>query len=149
MKKAVHFVFLLLITSMFSACLRQGCTDEVGFNFDPKAGKDNGSCLYSSTLLVWFTPQTANQFYNQFGTNFFNLIVDDMSFMDMSTFNATDAAPDCKISGKAREVFMGDRKTKEITMKFASPNYSGPAAIVKTVTLTIQAGECHVYELTF
>jgi len=39
-------VILLASTLIFSACGKQGCTDEKATNYDEKAKKDDGTCIY-------------------------------------------------------------------------------------------------------
>ncbi len=40
---------LLIIVLSLASCRKKGCTDELASNFDKKASKDNGSCVYASS----------------------------------------------------------------------------------------------------
>ena len=58
MKKQLNIISILtisiLLTTLFTACKKDGCTDPLANNFDPKAKKDDGSCTYDSPTTVSF-----------------------------------------------------------------------------------------------
>lgn len=45
MKRVYFFILSLLVLGFFNSC-KQGCTDNLAINFDEKAKKSDGSCLY-------------------------------------------------------------------------------------------------------
>lgn len=50
MKKTISrialVVSLVTVTCLTQSCTKKGCTDEVAFNYDTEAEKDDGSCTY-------------------------------------------------------------------------------------------------------
>ena len=53
MKKLILFLAAgLLAITTFSSCKKKGCTDPSATNYNSKAKKDNGSCLYTPFIVV-------------------------------------------------------------------------------------------------
>ena len=62
MKKTIYL--LLAVSLIFTSCQKEGCTDSIASNYNPDAGKDDGSCTYdiigswSATTVVVDTSVT-------------------------------------------------------------------------------------------
>lgn len=51
---SIPLLTVLLSAPLFTACKKEGCTDETALNYDEKAKKDDGSCEYGETPVVTF-----------------------------------------------------------------------------------------------
>jgi|TARA_R110000737_G_C14624685_1_gene494456 hypothetical protein len=58
MKKILIPTLILALTVV--SCKKKGCTDELAVNFDKKAQKDNGSCVYENVQTSYSIPSTYN-----------------------------------------------------------------------------------------
>lgn len=58
MKKLLFPLLLMSLTVI--SCRKKGCTDEVANNFDDKAKKDDGSCIYTAPTATYSAPTTYN-----------------------------------------------------------------------------------------
>ena len=62
MKKIIYL--FLSVSFVFTSCKKEGCTDSIASNYNPDAGKDDGSCIYdiidswSATNVVMDTSVT-------------------------------------------------------------------------------------------
>ncbi len=56
MKK--FFLFLAISTTVLSACKKEGCTDKNALNYNDKAKKNDGSCLYEQSITDLVIPST-------------------------------------------------------------------------------------------
>ena len=64
MKKRIIYI---LIIALFYSCEKEGCTDTNAHNFDPKATKDDGTCIYGlADSLSLFTYQVSDTNSNVF-----------------------------------------------------------------------------------
>jgi hypothetical protein len=45
-------IALLATSTVFMSCKKKGCTDQSATNYDPKAEKDDGSCIYPKRMFV-------------------------------------------------------------------------------------------------
>lgn len=73
-----NILFGLVLTTIITACQRQGCTDSSAANYEEKAKKDNGSCEY---------PDPAADYY---GTYYMvDSLFEDGSFLSVSTYSMT------------------------------------------------------------
>jgi hypothetical protein len=61
--KKVILISLLFITSTYAQI--SGCTDPLSLNFNPKATKNNGSCVYASTKIRAKTSLVLNDSLNE------------------------------------------------------------------------------------
>lgn len=48
MKTIAIFSFIALSTTMISSCSKEGCTNVSALNYDSKAKKDNGTCVFNN-----------------------------------------------------------------------------------------------------
>ncbi len=65
--KKINIVLGVILTVFVFSCKKEGCTDEKALNFDEKAKKDDGSCLYPDTTNDEGT--VVVQFNHVFGTS--------------------------------------------------------------------------------
>lgn len=52
MKKLLFLVCVGLVATTITSCKKKGCTDNSAVNFNNKAKKDDGSCLYKPTIKL-------------------------------------------------------------------------------------------------
>lgn len=50
--KTLLIIFPVLIGTLFVSCKKKGCTDEIATNYNEKAKKDDGTCLYTPFITV-------------------------------------------------------------------------------------------------
>lgn len=53
-------LIILIATVSLTSCRKKGCTNELATNFDSKASKDDGSCVYDETPTTYVVPTTYN-----------------------------------------------------------------------------------------
>lgn len=44
---------IILLLIVFTGCRKQGCTDQQASNYDWKAKKEDGSCIFSGKVSFW------------------------------------------------------------------------------------------------
>jgi hypothetical protein len=93
MKKLILFLALgSFVLTIFSSCKKKGCTDPTATNYNSKAKKDNGSCLYSPFINIIGSSDTTisvGSTYNDPGATATNK---DGSNATVTSTNQVDAA---------------------------------------------------------
>jgi hypothetical protein len=57
-KTKLFLVNLLFVIFSLTSCKKDGCTDSTALNFDSKAKKNNGTCIYGPTLTIFGSADT-------------------------------------------------------------------------------------------
>lgn len=89
---------------LFTACKKQGCTDDLASNFDSEAEKDDGSCEYS-TDMIFYLNSARETYYNDKPDFYapFHLYVDGAKIGEISVssanFQTYETAPACGSTG--------------------------------------------------
>jgi hypothetical protein len=109
------YLFGLLAASVITGCQKEGCTDDIATNFDSKAKKDDGSCVYDASVQFWFDEETALGFA---ADDIAEIIVyiDDVEIGSYLTDDFEFNAPACAKAGIIYKTFnLGKAETKKIT----------------------------------
>ncbi len=109
------FLVLIFVAGSISSCKRLGCQDTNSIKYDPDARKDDGSCVYEGTLIVWLS-QFQSNIYVTAGITDLHFIINNelIGTLDVTDYSTT--IPDC-------EAPSGFVKTMQIG-KVASKNYT-------------------------
>lgn len=87
-------IFLLPIFLVLFACKKKGCIDSYADNYSAENEKDDGSCLYSASLIFWMDSTTAANL-NVDGHNSVKITVEGNNSGQYYTSNYTNHAPTC------------------------------------------------------
>ena len=112
---------LVIIALGFASCAKpdiEGCMDKDSTNYDATATVDDGNCLYSASLLIWWSSATkdAAQLMNCSSAKIYvDGVFEGAVAISIQSF---DAAPACGTSGALTSTFdLGTNKTKAITVR--------------------------------
>jgi hypothetical protein len=109
------FVLSFVVILGFSSCKKMGCRDAQAINFEDGIKKDDGSCVYTGTLTVWFSQfQSSN--YLAAGQTDLVFIVNNDSIGSIPTTNFANF-PTCGMANTFTKVFsIGKVPTKDYTL---------------------------------
>lgn len=94
--KVLNTVFILLSIALVSVSCRKGCTDPTAINYDEKAKKDDGDCIYDESYNIPttynFTDGNGNSTVNYSGqTDRLNQLAEMTVYMKTGNSTAIDA----------------------------------------------------------
>lgn len=117
MKRVLFLFFILLFIVGFSnGCKRLGCRDVNSISYDPDARKDDGSCVYNGTLIVWLSQFQSNQ-YMAAGITDLHFIINNETIGTLPISEYSTAIPDCSApSGFVTTVQIGKVASKNYTL---------------------------------
>jgi hypothetical protein len=96
MKSVKILTIGLLITgsTFFSSCKKEGCTDPDSKTYDAKAKKDNFTCLYEGSVILWYG-QSASTGLQDDGATTLTYYVDGEIVGSSATSVYWTSSPDC------------------------------------------------------
>ena len=116
MKKVKMLLFVLvLLSTTFVGCSKEGCTDPDSINYNGDAKKDDGSCQYEGKEVFWYNQATADALLAD-GATALTYYVDGQVVGSTDASVYWTAAPDCDQSGSVTvKKSLGGDKTKSYT----------------------------------
>lgn len=144
--KKLFLMSLVAVTPLFTACKKQGCTDELADNFDAEAEAEDGSCSYS-TDLIFYLNDTRKDYWDSKSDFFapFHLYINDAKIGELSvsasSFQTYSTPPTCETTtgGILKYDHMMDSKlgTVSVSIKDQLGNSHG------SINVSTAAGECN------
>lgn len=106
------FVAMLAFGAVMSSCKKEGCIDVNAVNYDADAKKDNGTCTYEGSVVMWYGESTATNLVND-GATSLKYYVDGQLVGSSSADVYWTAAPECgQTSSVTIEKDLGIAKNK-------------------------------------
>ena len=62
--KLINLAVLTLAVLTFGSCKKEGCTDVDATNYNASAKKDDNSCNYEGSVVLWYGPEASQYFLN-------------------------------------------------------------------------------------
>lgn len=115
MFRTLLFILALCFVGSLSSCKRLGCKEVNSINYDADAKKDDGSCVYEGTLILWLS-QFQSNLYTTAGVTDLHFIVNNELIGIMPVTNFSSTIPTCDVPG-------GFVKTMQLG-KVASKNFT-------------------------
>lgn len=126
--------------------------DVDAFNFDQSAEKDNGTCEYEGSAIIWWDESTKNHFvitepYN----SVLSFYIDDEIFYEITPYAFWTAAPNCSDStGVPLTFYLGGIKTGIANIKITvgvPGNYT--STVYSEWAVEIFANQCTTYKMNY
>jgi hypothetical protein len=93
-----------------------GCTDKDSRNYDPVAGKDDGSCLYEGSVVFWYSQSASNSLMAD-GATALTFFIDGEIIGTTPTTNFWRVSPVCGQAGSVSITMdLGKVKTSTFTV---------------------------------
>ena len=148
--KPIKAILLLVILSLINfSCKKDinGCTDPTSDNYNVEANLDNGSCYYHGNLTNWYDTTTRDSLLA-------NNIASVSIYLDNEVFQNFDpnfifwsSEPECSNTTIGNWITMEGTKSK--TVSITAKAFDGANVEIRnwSQTITINAGECELYQL--
>ena len=142
------FGLILFSIIILASCKNKGCTDITADNFSSSAGKDDGSCVYTGSIVFWFDDTTGNEMYaNSVPT--VDIYIDYVRTDSLHWNEYTSVAPVCGISGYTEKVDLSGSASKTLFYYVKTPPdiVTGFTTILDSGYVTIDRGVCLPVEI--
>lgn len=137
--------YLLLTSMVFFACKKEGCTDLEATNTTEGAKKDDGSCVYESSVVFWHTAATRSVMSTN-GISSLNYYLDGTLLGTTGITTVYPTAPDCNESTAfVRSIAYDESSTKQLNYQVT--NQSG--ALIFSGIIVFVNGACIAEELSY
>lgn len=139
------FLSLALGALLFSSCKKEGCTDSSATNFSAEANKDDGTCNFRSTFVVWFNAATATNCVSQ-SIPSIELFIDGKSHGSTTMVNSSVTEPICNTEEGIRTEIDMNESSKSVSYQIKK---TGSSQVLKSGTVSLSAIGCKKVEFTF
>ncbi len=138
------FYFLFGFVALTSVgCEKLGCQDKQSINYDEKAKKDDGSCVFVSNLTIWFNAAQSSTLQS-------NNITDLRFYLSgvfIGSTPSTDfafSAPNCGDTVVfTQEITLGKIEKKDYTLIVRDQNDN----FLLTKSFILEGNGCYLYQL--
>jgi hypothetical protein len=104
-----------LITLFMVGCRKEGCTDPDSKTYNSKAKKEDYSCVYEGSVVIWYGQHTASELVKD-GVTSLTFTVDGSIVGSTSSSIYWTSAPDCGDNGSITITKnLGNAKNKSYT----------------------------------
>jgi hypothetical protein len=148
--KQIKAILLIVILSMINfSCKKNihGCTDPSSDNYNVEANVDNGSCIYHGNLTNWYDTTTRDSLL---ANNIASVsIYVDNDVIQIINPNAViwSFEPDCSTTTIGNWITMQGTKSKTVSITVKGLDGANVEIRNWSQTMTINAGECKLYQL--
>lgn len=149
MKKSFLPIFLMsaLGFTSLTGCKKEGCTNGIATNYDSKAKKDDGSCVYDASVQFWYD-ETASDDMDADGITDLTVYVNDAEIGSYSVVDDfSDAAPACGESGIISKKFNLGSAVKK-TISYSIEDQDGQVVDEGTIELDA-ANKCTSFQIEY
>ena len=88
-------LILILVSLLFTSCIKEGCTNAFALNFNKEAEKDNGTCHYEGRITFYFDQIQAVHMASN-GATEVNFYIDNDFSGRLSIDEFHDGTPNCE-----------------------------------------------------
>ncbi|HET6242903.1 MAG: Ig-like domain repeat protein [Bacteroidetes bacterium] len=130
---------------VFSSCKREGCIDPTSLNYDPKAKKDDGSCLYGAVQLSLSSETAGNTPGNQVSTTVKLTAASGLKSLNILKNGLADANyPVIELNGTTKDhefTYIVENLAigSTINFSFQATDIRGEQSAAKTFVVTVTA----------
>lgn len=135
--------FSVLVLFALVSCKKEGCTNSSAINYSADAGKDDGSCQFRSTMVVWFNAATATNAVNQ-GVSGIELFVEGKSHGSTTMVNSSVTEPACNTEEGIRTEIETNDQNKTVNYQIKK---TGTNQILKSGSIPLSG--CQKVEFTY
>lgn len=131
------------------SCKKKGCTDPDATNYDEKAGKVDGSCIYNTNATFWMDANTANNIASFYSATHAKIYVEGELLDSLALADYSTSVPLCAdTSGKTVVVDMGLAKGARIAYQIKVTNvWTGNDVIYAIDTVEMVGGSCSLIQI--
>lgn len=138
--------FIILLTLLAFSCKKKGCVETAAINYNSEAEKDDGSCEFSGTAILWFNSVTATNMVNSSIPNI-DLYINGVSIGSCSATQYSLNAPPCVTTeGLTGVASLGNEKAKVYTYQVKK---SGTSTVLQTGNIELFASNCSWINFTY
>jgi hypothetical protein len=143
--KTLSISVLLISTSMlFNSCAKKGCTDSNANNYTEDATKDDASCTYTGSLVIWWG-KTLTDSAQAYGVSSIKVYTDGTFLSTNPTSTYWSGAPTCGANGSVTyKKDLGKNKTGSVSIGLKDENGN---SLGSAETQTLTGGECVSLEI--
>jgi hypothetical protein len=148
--KRIKAIFLLVILSLINLSCRKdvnGCMDPASDNYNIEANVDNGSCNYHGNLTNWYDATTRDSLLAN-NTSSITIYVDNEVVQNINPSDVIwSFEPECSTTTIGNWITM--EGTKKKTVSITAKAFDGANVEIRNwnQTLTLNAGECKIYQI--
>ncbi len=138
MKKVNYLLFVTIFVFALGACKKKGCLDQNATNYNSEAKKDDGSCLYEGSAVIWFnTPKVIE--YSATGTSNLVFYLEGIQIGTLNLLDFINTAPAC---GGDHAVTVKRNLDSAPSKSFSLVVKGDSGATLDTYSLTIVGNKC-------
>lgn len=138
-------IFVLPILLVLFACKKKGCMDAYADNYSSENEKEDKSCLYSASFIVWMDSTTAVHL-NTAGHNSVKVSVGGNQSGQYYTSNYTNHAPTCgDTMGYEMRIGLGEESLQKVSYTIST--IDGTA--IKSGDIELDATKCKIVNFTY
>lgn len=138
--------YLFIVVAVFfclSACQKMGCTDSSSMNFEEGIKKDDGSCVYSSQLTIWFSFSKSSS-YQSLGYTELRYYLNNVYIGSASPTDYSPVVPNCSGPNTfSTTVSLGKIASRDYTLTVRNDLGN----FVSTHGVSLKGNECKVFQL--
>lgn len=143
MKLKLFSLFVLSLTLItYTSCKKEGCDDPAALNYNEKANKNNGTCVYELSTVLWFG-DTASVHLSNDGITMMSYYVDSNLIGVNEPSNYWSSQPNCGTAITFRE------NTEKTSATHSYYVHDQNGADIWTGTFTSTAGFCQGIQLEY
>ena len=138
----IGVIILLAGLLGMTSCKKEGCTDSAASNYSEEAKDDDGSCTYSTTVVVWWDKSTS-EFNTSWGAKTANVYLNNELIKSLPSSKFWNAAPACSDADAVTKSYdLGTSKNKSLELKIDHLDSTGTVIVTGSSTENVSYGTC-------
>ena len=136
---------IMLSAFLLSGCKEEGCMDPDSKTFNADADKDDGSCKYEASLVIFYKENTSANLASE-GSTALTYYVNGSIIGSSAVDVFYTSAPSCGANGSiSKTIDLGSEKTKSVSYKVIDDFDN----IISEGSITLRANTCQPLELIY
>ncbi|TXI84544.1 MAG: hypothetical protein E6Q38_01780 [Crocinitomicaceae bacterium] len=149
MNTVKHLFYLCIISTALLSCKKDvsGCTDSTSDTYNSEANVDNGTCSYHGFLTNWYDTTTRDSLVAN-NVAALTIYVDNEVVQNINpNIIIWSAQPDCSTTSIGNWITMEGTKSRTISISVKAFDATNTEIRSWNQALTINAGECELYQV--